>query len=54
MEALAPLFGAKLVSDNPAHSAVPSDTTARIMQVSSMAYSCTASTALHSPNHLGL
>ena len=29
MEALAPLFGVKLVSDSPAHSAVPSDKTSR-------------------------
>ena len=43
MEALAPLFGVKLVSDNPAHSAVPSDKTSRKFQVSSMACSCTAS-----------
>ena len=43
MEALAPLFGVKLVSDNPAHSAVPSDKTSRKFQVSPMACSCTTS-----------
>ena len=47
MEALAPLFGVKLVSDNPAHSAVPSDKTSRKFQVSSMACSCTASQLHH-------